>query len=387
MSGARVAALLCCAALSLGSSARVYGDDEEDEQPIVKSTSVEDGLIMLGRGRSERGWEILADEENRALAKRAALVAIKGEEPYALRGAAIYLGSSKVWGKGKGHDHPGWRVPLAERLEKTRTRIGEIEAALGAKGLKAKRRRALQRKLRETLAREELLLEAVGLLGVKATWKELAGQLQSGARSSVVRGAARGLTGPRAKGLSHLSNALGTFEAGRAKGLKLNPSLSARIEIVRSELERVARSGQAMQLVASVEQNLSASGLEALQRLVSPRARKQAWRAVERAARSRDPGLRVAAIALVPKLKGPNSKFEFLLELLENDADVRVRAAAASATGRLSRGDAVEYLPILIEALKDEVPVREAVGRSLVQLTGHEMGPVHRSWERWLARQ
>jgi len=379
-----IALFALSAALVLSSSARA-GEREEDEEPVVKASSVEDALIMLGRGREDRAWAILGDAANLAAAKKAALEGLEQKEPYALRGAALYLGEPKVWGKGKDVDHPRWREPLEARLAEARKAAQEIEAALAAKPA-AKARQALLRRQKETVDEEEILLEVLGHLGDGATWKELRKQVASAEASHVIRGAARGLTGPRSKGLDSLNKLLQDFEEGKSN-LPTTPPLAERIQIVQRELERVARTSDDMALVASVGRHPSAAGLSSFQRLVSKKARQEAWRAVERAGRSRSARLRIAAAGVVPKLRGDKSKTEFLVELLEEDAEREVRAAAASAMGHLSRRDAAPYLPALVASLKDEIPVREAAGRALVQLTGHKMGPVHRAWEKWLERQ
>ena len=380
-----IALFALSAALVLSSSARA-GEREEDEEPIVKSTSVEDGLVMLGRGREDQAWEILGDAANVGAAKKAALEGLKGKEPFALRGAALYLGSSKIWGKGDDVDHPTWRGPLEERLAKARQDSGEIEVALNSKKLAAKARQALLRRQKETWAEEEILLEAIGHLGNTASWKALGKQVESATSSHAIRGAARGLTGPRGGGLNRLTKLLQDFEKSVAI-LPKEPPPAERISIVQEELERVARTSQDLKLVASVDRNPSAAGLAALQRLSSKKARKEAWRTVERAGRSRSGAVRVAAASVVPKLRGQKSKVEFLAGLLRDDSEIAVRVAAASAMGRLSRREAAPHLTLLVEALKDEVVVREAAGKALVQLTGHKMGPVHKAWERWLARQ
>jgi len=373
-----------CSALTLVSSARA-GDVEEDEGPVVKSTSVGDALVMLGRGREDRAWAILGDTANLAEAKKAALKGLKQEEPFALRGSALYLGTSKVWGKGKDVDHPRWREPLEKRLAKARKALDEIKAALGTKNT-PKARQVLLRRRKKARDQEEILLEVLGHLGNKASWKELGKQVESATSSHTIRGAARGLTGPRGNGLQRLTKILADFEKSNAK-LPKQPPPAERIELVQDELKRVARTSQALKLVASVDRNPSAAGLAALERLVSKKALKEAWRTVERAGRSRSAAVRAAAASVVPKLRGQKSKVEFLVGLLRDDSEIPVRVAAASAMGRLSRREAAPYLTDLIEALKDEVVVREAAGKALVQLTGHKMGPVHKAWERWLARQ
>jgi HEAT repeat protein len=368
-----------CSALTLVSSARA-GDREEDEEPIVKSSSVADALVMLGRGRHDQAWEILGAEENKGKAKKAALAGLEGQEANGLRGAARYLGSSKVWGK---EDHPRWRAPLEARLEGARKTLekiaGELESA------KPKARRKLLRKQRKALETEELLLEVIGLLGSKETRKELVGLVRKSDSESVIRGATRGLSGSRGNGLDRLTGLLRELERGGAAGK--SPSPEVRVKLIQKELERVARSSAALDLLASVDRSTSVAGLRALQRLVSTKALTRAWKTVERAARDKSPAVRAAAADLLPRLRGRKSRAELLVGLINEDSEVSVRAAAASAMGRLGRREASAHLAVLVEALKDEVPVRRAAGKALQQLTGQKMGPIHKAWARWLAKQ
>lgn len=368
-----------CSALTLVSSARA-GDVEEDEEPVVKSSSVADALVMLGRGREDRAWAILEAKGQAKAAKKAALKGLESTEPNGLRGAALYLGSPKVWGK---EDHPRWRAPLEARLEKARATLKRLAKEL--KSAKAKERSKLQRKEREARAEEERLLEVVGLLGTKDTWKSLAGRVQKSDSESEIRGAARGLTGARGNGLDRLVGLVRDLERGAPAGK--SPSVNVRIGLVQKELERVARSRGALDLLAAVDRNTSVAGLRALQRLVSTKALQQARRTVERALRDKLPAVRIAGAELVPRLRGRKSKVELLVSLVENDPEVAVRAAAASSMGRLGRKEAAPFLTVLVEALKDEVPVRQAAGKALTQLTGQKMGPIHKAWERWLAKQ
>ena len=388
MRSLRLALVGLSLAFAFAPPAQVYGKDDEEENEDEDEgeevpLTLADALAMLGQGRTEAGWDILAADEDAA--KKAALEGLKAKDPFTPRGSALYLAQPKVWGKERGTDHPRWRAPFEEDLVKTRQSLKELEAALKKKKLKAGLRRTLLARQKKAKEREGQLIELVGILGTTAQWKQLVDLVRTSKEAHVIHGATRGLLGPRG-GLVSLMKELKEFERPNAK-LAAEPPHEERVAVIQKELERVARSRMAMELVESVEDSPSAVGITALIRVVDPEARERAWRLAERAGRDRSSATRVAVCKLIPRLRGSKSQAEFLSGLVQDDADPVVRAAAASSMGRLSRRSTSQYLEVLVEALKDVLIVRNAACKSLVQLTGHRMGPVHKAWERWLAKQ
>lgn len=328
---------------------------------------------MLARGRSEQGWKVLEGKE--AKARPLALKRLEeSSEPVLFRGAALYLADARVWGD---EDHPTWRAKVETRLAKAQAGLERVAKALNEKGLAPAKQAALTKEQSALQDEEQLCLEGVGLLGEKPLWKDLIKTVGSAKEPHRIRGAIRGLGGPRG-GLRDLLRLLNETEFAR----KTEPFQ----EIAAKELQALARSPQAGALISGLVDYPSSQGIQALQRLSEISDRIAAWRVVERAVRTQIPPVRLAATALVPRLRGTQSRAEFLALLL-GDTEAPVRAAAARSLGLLPPSEVRPEYPLLVAALKDVDEVRLAAGKSLTQLTGVRLEALPEHWERWLSKQ
>lgn len=357
---------------------------EEEEEIIVEApATLADGLVSLGRGRPDRAWPLLKGKEAEARPIALKIMKTKGGEALLLRGAALYLGSPKIWGK---EDHPRWRAPLEKRLAKARATLEKVAIALKAKKVTRAERLKLAARKKRAIAEELGVLEAMGYLGTKETWKDLVKLVETATETHVIRGATNGLTGPRGTAMQTLARLVMDLEAAAAQPPRRGATLplpADRVRLIGKELERVARGPRVMKLVEALTKRPSATGFMALKAFRAKKAREKAWRAVEHGVKADSAQTRAAAVTLVPKLKGRNSKVEFLATILNEDPDASVRASAAAAMGRLKRREMAPELETLIEALKDETVVKAAAGKSLIELTDAKIGPNHRAWKRW----
>lgn len=371
----RAAAICLCAALLWAPQAWAQEDDEE---PVAKASSLSGGLLCLGRGREARGWKILRGHEAEALPM--ALEGLRDESPALVRGAARFLADAEVWGKS---DHPEWRAPVEQALEAARTAQAAATQSLQDEKLPPARRSELEDRRRAAAEREELCLEARGLLGNVDVWRELAGSVDPKQPAHVIRGAARGLLGPRG-GLRRLLRALNRREFLSPD--QIGPGWSRLEADLEPLLADAARGPQAESLIEETAAYPSVPALSALQSLSTPPLRRSAWRALERAAAATSSRLRAAGAALGPKVEHPG-RAALLGRLLDVDPAAEVRIAAASALGKLPRSEGQTQLAVLVEALRGGRDLRLEAGRALVKLTGVKLAPRHAPWERWLSQR